>query len=56
MNDCGAHRDIFEISYEWWPGKDKPELALSTFENGVKQEQLLAYCNPHEEWLQWVSD
>ena len=56
MNDCGAHRDIFEISYEWWPGKDKPELALSIFENGVKQQQLLAFCNPHGEWLQWVSD
>jgi len=55
MNDCGAHRDIFQISYEWWPGKDKPELELSTFENGVKRQQLLAYCNPHGEWLQWVA-
>jgi len=54
MNDCGAHRDIFHISYEWWPGRDKPELELSIFENGAKQEQLLAYCNPHGEWLQWV--
>ena len=55
MNDCGAHRDIIEISYEWWPGRDKPELELSIFENGAKQEQLLAYCSPHGEWLQWVS-
>jgi len=55
MNDCGARRDIFEISYEWWPGRDKPELELSIFENGAKQDQLLAYCNPHGEWLQWVS-
>ncbi|OLE86351.1 MAG: hypothetical protein AUF79_15350 [Crenarchaeota archaeon 13_1_20CM_2_51_8] len=55
INECGAHRDIFQISYEWWPGKDKSELELSIFENGAKQEQLLAYCNPHGEWLQWVS-
>jgi len=55
INECGAHRDIFQISYEWWPGKDKSELELSIFENGAKQEQLLAYCYPHGEWLQWVS-
>ena len=55
MNDCGAHRDIFQISYEWWPGKDKPELELSIFENGAKKDQLLAYCHPHGEWLEWIS-
>ena len=56
LSECGAHRDIFQISYEWWPGKDKPELGLSVFENGAKKEQLLAYCHPHGEWLEWVSN
>ena len=55
INECGAHRDIFQISYEWWPGKDKPELELSIFENGAKKDQLLAYCHPHGEWLEWIS-
>jgi len=54
LNECGARRDIFQVSYEWWPGRDKPELELSTFEKGVKQQQLLAYCSPHGEWMQWV--
>ncbi|TMI60254.1 DUF2332 family protein [Candidatus Bathyarchaeota archaeon] len=47
-------RNLFEISFEWWRGKEQPLLELGRIRNGNREEEVLAYCNPHGEWLQWV--
>src|SRR5438477_10514912 len=47
-------RNLFEISFDWWRGKEQPLLELGRIRNGNREEEVLAYCNPHGEWLQWV--
>ncbi len=52
--ELSQRRNLFEISFEWWRGKEQPLLELSRISNGRRDEEVLAYCNPHGEWLQWV--
>lgn len=54
LTERSKGRSLFEISFEWWKGKDQPELSLASYENGVKNEKLLAYSNPHVEWMEWI--
>ena len=54
--ELSTKRNLFEISFEWWRGKDQPLLELSRFHDGRREEELLAYCSPHGDWLQWVEN
>jgi len=54
ITELSRKRDLFEVSFEWWRGKDQPSLELSRVRDGKRREELLAYCSPHGEWLQWV--
>ena len=52
--EYSRRRNLFEVSFEWWRGRDQPMLELNRFHDGTRNEQLLAYCNPHGEWMQWA--
>jgi hypothetical protein len=52
--EYSRNRNLFEVSFEWWRGKDQPLLELSRVHDGHREEEVLAYCNPHGEWLQWT--
>ncbi|MGH2598617.1 MAG: DUF2332 domain-containing protein [Dehalococcoidia bacterium] len=50
----GARRDLYRISIADLFGEgDDPLLGLVTYENGVKQEQVLAACDAHGRWIAW---
>ncbi len=35
-------------------GGGQPELRLLGYEHGRKQEQFLARCHPHGDWIAWL--
>lgn len=47
-------RDLYRVSAEWLGVDDTPLLKLSCFEEGNEQEALLAHCDGHGEWIQWL--
>ena len=47
--EYSRNRNLFEVSFEWWRGKDQPLLELSRVHDGHREEEVLAYCNPHGE-------
>ena len=59
LAESGAERDLYWLSSEYRPGADgpiRPTLTLVAFENGERQEQVLAYCDHHGRWLEWLSN
>jgi hypothetical protein len=49
-------RDLFHISFEWPKNSEAPLLTLASIDNGESTEKVLARCNAHGEWLEWLSD
>lgn len=47
-----AHRPLYKIGLEW--GTDCARLTLSTFTEGEECSTLLARCDPHGAWLEWL--
>ena len=45
--------DLYRVSIEWL-GETHPRLELISYEDGVKTEDILAYCGSHGEWLEWL--
>lgn len=48
----GARRPLFGLGLEWTP--DGARLWLTTLESGDAQTTLLAACDPHGSWLEWM--
>jgi hypothetical protein len=46
-------RKLYRVAIEWL-GETHPRLELISYEDGVKTEHLLAYCDSHGEWLEWL--
>ena len=58
LADAGAERDLYWLSIEYRPtatGDASPTLTLVAFENGEHAEQILASCDHHGRWLEWLS-
>ena len=53
--DYSRQRVIYRLSCE---GKATgfPELALTTYKAGAQTEQLLAYCDGHGRWIEWLAE
>jgi hypothetical protein len=49
-------RILFHISFEWPKNSETPILSLASLDNGESTEKVLARCNAHGEWLEWLSD
>ncbi len=49
-------RDLFHISLEWPKSSETPLLGLASLKNGENREKVLARCNAHGEWLEWLGD
>ncbi len=59
LADVGARRDLYWLSSEYRPvegGGMRPTLTLATFEEGKRDEQVLAYCDHHGRWLEWLAE
>ena len=58
LAEVGAGRDLYWVSSEYRPTPDgdmRPTLTLVAFEDGRRKEQILAYCDHHGRWLEWLS-
>jgi hypothetical protein len=54
LTENGHKRDLFVISTVGQRGNEI-DLQLTSFVNGVKTVKLLAHCESHGEWLDWVA-
>jgi hypothetical protein len=50
--DLATRHDLFRVSIEWL-GHEHPTLEVTSFE-GAATHRILAYCDPHAEWLEWL--
>lgn len=58
LAEVGARRDLYWLSSEYRPVEDggaRPTLTLVAFEDGGAREQVLAYCDHHGRWLEWLA-
>jgi hypothetical protein len=55
LAEYGSSRDLFRVSIEWL-GTPHPQLELTAWHHGQAQQWLLAYCDPHGRWLEWLDD
>lgn len=55
LSEHSRKRELCRVSVEWLGADDSPLLKLSTFENGVEEETLLARCDDHGEWIEWIA-
>ncbi|HZU67574.1 MAG TPA: DUF2332 family protein [Ktedonobacteraceae bacterium] len=53
MDAYGRKRDLYCVSIDAI-STEGPRLRLLAYENGAKIERLLAYCNGHATWLEWL--
>jgi hypothetical protein len=44
-------RPLAWLSLEWTPGRERVELALTCWPDGVRR--VLATCHPYGEWFDW---
>lgn len=51
---CGTRRDCYRISIEMLQ-VGAPELRLEQWHAGRHHEALLARCNPHGAWIEWLA-
>jgi len=49
-------RHLFHISLEWPKNSETPLLSIASLNNGENTEKVLARCNAHGEWLEWLGD
>jgi hypothetical protein len=50
----GAKRDLAVVSIEWSSEHRTPRIFLTFYRRGEKTEKLLAYCDGHANWIEWL--
>jgi hypothetical protein len=54
LAEASEKRDLSHISLEWVANSEAPILRLAFLSGGEKSEKVLARCNAHGEWLEWL--
>jgi len=54
MTKASRERKLFLVSMEWPADSESPRLDLVSFNDGIKDEKILARCDSHGEWLEWL--
>jgi len=54
MTKASKERKLFLVSMEWPADSESPRLDLVSFNDGIKDEKILARCDSHGEWLEWL--
>ena len=52
--EASKQRDLYRISQEWYFGQHQPHLHLFSYHQGQMQSELLAYCETHGRWVEWM--
>jgi hypothetical protein len=53
LTEHSRQRDLYRISMEGLM-LGQPQVRLMTYTQGTAHEELLATCNPHGRWLEWL--
>lgn len=56
LANASEKRNLFHISFEWPRNSETPLLGLASLSNGKRTEKVLASCNAHGEWLEWLGN
>ena len=54
LRERARGRDLYRVSVEWLGADDAPLLRLVAHENGEEKAALLARCDDHGEWVEWL--
>lgn len=54
LAERATESELYRFSVEWMDPQG-PELKLSTFDGKMERETILARCDDHGEWIQWVA-
>ncbi len=55
LTETSTHRPVAVISIEWRQGNASPALELTRYEQMIKTQQLLGWCDGHANWLEWLA-
>ena len=52
LEEIALKRDLYHISLEW--EQNNYELTLTSYHHDKQEREVLAYCNAHGKWLEWL--
>jgi len=52
--DASRERDLYRVALEWWPPNPTPTVELFTYTGGQATSELLARCESHGRWVEWL--
>lgn len=55
LAEAGRARELYRVSAEWL-GTVHPQLELTAWRDGHTAHRVLARCDPHGRWLEWLDD
>jgi hypothetical protein len=55
LRDYSRQRVIYRLACEG-AAIGVPQLTLTTYQAGTQTEMLLAYCDPHGRWIEWLAE
>jgi hypothetical protein len=53
--EYGRKRDLYRVALEWWPPNPTPTVELFTYAGGETGSELLARCESHGRWVEWLA-
>lgn len=54
LRSASLQRDIYRVSCEWL-NTAQPQLELTIYRQGSQDQTLLAYCDFHGRWVEWLT-
>jgi hypothetical protein len=56
LTELAVTKEIFfRVSAEWLV-PPHPKLELTTWRHGYEENRVLAYCDTHGKWIEWLSE
>jgi hypothetical protein len=53
--EYGWKRNLYRVALEWWPPNPTPTVELFTYAGGETGSELLARCESHGRWVEWLA-
>ena len=54
IREASKQRDLYRLSQEWYNGQSQPHLHMFSYHEGQMHQELLAYCETHGRWVEWL--
>ena len=55
LTELGRRRPVFRLALEWDPAAEEPRLNLYRYADGRVHVELLARCDAHGTWVEWLA-